>query len=251
MRKKLIAGNWKMNQTKADGLALAKAVFEVASKEKGNFDVLICPGMNLLPLIAELPHEGVYLGAQDVSVAPKDFGAYTGDVSAAQLKDLGASHVIVGHSERRAMRHETDAIVKEKALNAIEKGLIPVVCVGETLEEREEGKALEIVCRQIRESVPSIATGENLVVAYEPVWAIGTGKVPSVQDVEEMHTAIREEIKSLLGESVASTMRILYGGSVKPSNAKELLGVANVDGALIGGASLKVEDFWGIAATQM
>ena len=251
MRRKLIAGNWKMNQTKSDGLALAKAVFEVASKEKGNFDVLICPGMNLLPLIAELPHDGVYLGAQDVSVAPKDFGAYTGDVSAAQLKDLGATHVIVGHSERRAMRHETDAVVREKAVNAIEKGLVPVICVGETLEEREEGKALEVVCRQIKESVPSVSTGENTVIAYEPVWAIGTGKVPSIQDVEEMHTAIREEIKSLLGEEVASTMRVLYGGSVKPSNAQELLSVPNVDGALIGGASLKIEDFWGIAATQI
>lgn len=251
MRTKLIAGNWKMNQTKAEGLALAKAVFEVASKEKGNFDVLICPGMNLLPLIAELEYENVYLGAQDVSVAPKDFGAYTGDVSAAQLKDLGATHAIVGHSERRAMRHETDLVVREKAVNAITKGLIPVICVGETLEERESGKALEVVCRQVRESVPSSSTGENTVIAYEPVWAIGTGKVPSVQDVEEMHTAIREEIKSLLGEEVAASMRILYGGSVKPSNAKELLSVPNVDGALIGGASLKVEDFWGIAATQI
>lgn len=251
MRKKLIAGNWKMNQTKTEGLALAKAVIETASKEKGNFDVLICPGMNLLPLIAELPNENVFIGAQDVSVAPKDFGAYTGDVSAAQLKDLGVTHAIVGHSERRAMRHETDLVVREKAVNSIEKGLIPVICVGETLEERESGKALDVVCRQIRESVPSISTGENTVIAYEPVWAIGTGKVPSVQDVAEMHAAIREEIKALLGEDVASTMRVLYGGSVKPSNAKELLSVANVDGALIGGASLKVEDFWGIAATQI
>lgn len=251
MRKKLIAGNWKMNQTKTEGLALAKSVFEIVAKEKGNFDVLICPGMNLLPLISEMDNGSVFVGAQDVSVAPKDFGAYTGDVSAAQLKDLGISHVIVGHSERRAMRHETDEVVRQKAVNAIEKGLVPVICVGETLEERESGQALEVVCRQIRQSVPAQSTGENTVIAYEPVWAIGTGKVPSVQDVEEMHTAIRDEIKQLLGEETASSMRVLYGGSVKPSNAKELLGVDNVDGALIGGASLKVEDFWGIAATQM
>ncbi len=251
MRRKLIAGNWKMNQTKQDGIALAKAVFETVKKEKGDFDVLICPPMSLLGLIADLPHDGVALGAQDVSLAPKDFGAFTGDVSAAQIADLGATHAIVGHSERRAMRHETDLVVREKAVNAIAKGLIPVVCVGETLEERESGEALAVVCRQIRESVPSTATAENLVVAYEPVWAIGTGKVPSLADVEEMHTAIRAEIAALLGQEVADGMRLLYGGSVKPSNAKELLSAQNVDGALIGGASLKVEDFWGIAQTQL
>lgn len=251
MRRKLIAGNWKMNQTKQDGIALAKAVFDMAAKEKGDFDVLICPPMSLLGLIAELPHNGVALGAQDVSLAPKDFGAFTGDVSAAQIADLGATYAIVGHSERRAMRYETDLVVREKAVNAIAKGLIPVVCVGETLDERESGEALSVVCRQIRESVPSTATAENLVVAYEPVWAIGTGKVPSVADVEEMHTAIRAEISALLGQDIADGMRILYGGSVKPSNAKELLSVPNVDGALIGGASLKIEDFWGIAQTQL
>lgn len=251
MRRKLIAGNWKMNQTKQDGIALAKAVFETVKKEKGDFDVLICPPMSLLGLIADLPHDGVALGAQDVSIAPKDFGAFTGDVSAAQIADLGATYAIVGHSERRAMRHETDLVVREKAVNAIAKGLIPVVCVGETLEERESGEALAVVCRQIRESIPSTATAENLVVAYEPVWAIGTGKVPSLADVEEMHTAIRAEIAALLGQEVADGMRLLYGGSVKPSNAKELLSAQNVDGALIGGASLKVEDFWGIAQTQL
>ncbi len=251
MRRKLIAGNWKMNETKKEGLALAKGVFEAAAKQKIDFDVLVCPPMNLLPLVAELPHDNVALGSQDVSLAPKDFGAYTGDVSAAQVADLGASYAIVGHSERRAMRHETDIVVREKAVNAISKGLIPVICVGETLEEREQGQALDVVCRQIRESVPSTSTAENTVIAYEPVWAIGTGKVPSVADVEEMHTAIRAEVSSLLGAEVADGMRLLYGGSVKPSNAKELLNAKNVDGALIGGASLKVEDFWGIAETQL
>lgn len=251
MRRKLIAGNWKMNQTKKEGLALAKSVFEAVAAQKGDFDVLVCPPMSLLGLIAELPHDGVALGSQDVSLAPKDFGAYTGDVSAAQVADLGAAYAIVGHSERRAMRHETDLVVREKAVNAISKGLIPVICVGETLEERESGQALEVVCRQVRESVPTTATGENTVIAYEPVWAIGTGKVPSLTDVEEMHTAIRAEVAALLGEEVAQKMRLLYGGSVKPSNANELLNAQNVDGALIGGASLKVEDFWGIIQTQL
>ena len=225
--------------------------FELASKQKGNFDVLVCPPMSLLGLVSEMPHDGVAIGAQDVSLAPKDFGAYTGDVSAAQIADLGAGYAIVGHSERRAMRHETDLVVREKAVNAISKGVIPVICVGETLDERESGDALNVVCRQVRESVPSTATAENTVIAYEPVWAIGTGKVPSVQDVEEMHTAIRAEVSSLLGADVADGMRLLYGGSVKPSNAKELLNAQNVDGALIGGASLTVADFWGIAETQL
>lgn len=251
MRRKLIAGNWKMNQTKQEGLSLAKGVFAEVAKQPIDFDVLVCPPMSLLGLLSEMKHDGVALGAQDVSIAPKDFGAFTGDVSAAQIADLGAAYAIVGHSERRAMRHETDLVVREKAVNAIAKGVRPVICVGETLQEREQGQALEVVCRQIRESVPSTSTAENTVIAYEPVWAIGTGKVPSLADVEEMHTAIREEISSLLGAEVADGMRILYGGSVKPSNAKELLNAQNVDGALIGGASLKVEDFWGIAETQL
>ena len=249
MRRKLIAGNWKMNGLKNEGMALAKAVFD---KMNGSlpFDTLICPPMNLLGLIAAMPHS-IGVGAQDVAAAPKMAGAFTGDVSAEMVKDLGATHTLVGHSERRAMHQETDAIVRTKAENAIKAGLTVVICVGETLTEREAGKALSVVTAQIRGSVPAEATAENCVIAYEPVWAIGTGKVPTTDDVAEMHRTIRAELKTVLGENIANNMRILYGGSVKPSNAKELLAVSDVDGALIGGASLKIEDFWAIAETQL
>lgn len=248
MRRKLIAGNWKMNGLKAEGLALAKAVFAKAQGELP-FDVLICPPMNLLGLVAELPHT-INVGSQDVAVAPKACGAYTGDVSAEMVRDLGATHTIVGHSERRAMHGETDAIVRAKAERAIAAGLTAVICVGETLQEREAGHAIDVVTAQIRGSVPTVVTAENCVIAYEPVWAIGTGKVPTTADVAEIHGAVRAELAKVLGTDIADKMRILYGGSVKPSNAKELLSVSDVDGALIGGASLKAEDFWAIAETQ-
>lgn len=249
MRRKLIAGNWKMNCLKKDGIALAKAVFE---KTNGSlpFDVLICPPMSLLGTIAELPHT-IGVGSQDVAVAPKSMGAFTGDVSADMVKDLGATHTLVGHSERRAMHGETDEVVRTKSENAIKAGLTVVICVGETLEERESGKAIDVVTSQIRGSVPAIATAENCVIAYEPVWAIGTGKIPTMADVAEIHGAVRAELVRVLGQDIADKMRILYGGSVKPSNAKELLSVSDVDGALIGGASLKAEDFWAIAETQL
>lgn len=251
MRRKLIAGNWKMNQTKQEGLALAQAIFDKANAQESlPFDMLICPPMSLLGLIGEMNNGVVSLGAQDVAVTQKDFGAFTGDVSAQMVKDLGATHTIVGHSERRAMHAETDAVVCEKALNAMNKGLVAVICVGETLQERDEGRALEVVTSQIKASVPASATAENCVIAYEPVWAIGTGKVPTTADVAQVHAAARQALTELLGADTASKMRILYGGSVKPGNAKELLSVENVDGALIGGASLKVDDFWGIAETQ-
>lgn len=249
MRRKLIAGNWKMNCLKNDGIALAKAVFE---KTNGTlpFDVLICPPMSLLGTIAELPHT-IGVGSQDVAVVPKSMGAFTGDVSAEMVKDLGATHTLVGHSERRAMHGETDEVVRTKSENAIKAGLIAVICVGETLEEREAGKAIDVVTSQIRGSVPAIATAENCVIAYEPVWAIGTGKIPTMGDVAEIHGAVRTELVKVLGQDIADKMRVLYGGSVKPSNAKELLSVSDVDGALIGGASLKAEDFWAIAETQL
>lgn len=251
MRRKLIAGNWKMNELKSAGLELAQAVFDKCAGQELPFDVLICPPMSLVGLVADLPHENVCVGSQDVAETPKTNGAFTGDVSAEMVKDLGATHAIVGHSERRTMHHETDAVVCQKAKNAIEAGLVAVVCIGETETERENGEALSVVSRQIKESVPLNATAENCVIAYEPVWAIGTGKTPTTADVAEVHAAIRQELTGLLGEKVADKMRVLYGGSVKPSNAKELLAVDNVDGALIGGASLKIDDFWGIASTQL
>jgi len=250
MRKKLIAGNWKMNGLKADATPLAKAVFEkMEAIPNRPFDVLICPPMNVLGFVADVPHSSVFIGAQDVAETPKSNGAFTGDVSAAMVKDLGATWTLVGHSERRTYHHETNEIVRQKAENAINNGLTVVICVGETLQERDSGQAIDVVTRQVRESVPTMANATNCVLAYEPVWAIGTGKIPTTQDVAEMHAAIRAEVAKNLNPDIAEGMRILYGGSVKPENAKELLNVANVDGALIGGASLKADSFYAIAET--
>ena len=246
MRKKLIAGNWKMNGLKADAKALAGAIFEKATSDMP-FDMLVCPPMNVLGFVAELPHDNVFVGAQDVAETVKPNGAFTGDVSATMVKDLGATWTLVGHSERRQYHHETNAVVKQKAVNAINAGLTVVICIGEALTEREVGKAVVVVRTQTRECVPSEATAENCVIAYEPVWAIGTGKVPTTADVAEIHAAVRDELSKVLGAEKADKMRILYGGSVKPENAKELLTVDNVDGALIGGASLKADSFWAIA----
>lgn len=250
MRRKLIAGNWKMNELKKQGLALAQAV--TGKCQAGlPFDVLICPPMSLLGLIASKPHPFTEIGAQDIAETPEISGAFTGDISAEMVKDLGATHTIVGHSERRALHHETDAVVRQKAQNAIHAGLTAVICIGETKAERDSHQALQVVTRQIQNSVPPEATDRNCVIAYEPVWAIGTGKTPTTADVAQMHAVIRKELAVLLGRETSDKIRILYGGSVKPANAKELLAVENVDGALIGGASLKIEDFWGIMQTQL
>jgi len=252
MRRKLIAGNWKMNGLKEDSLALAQAIFsKSANQTNKNFDVLICPPMNVLGLVAALPHNDVFIGSQDVAETTKPNGAFTGDVSAVMVKDLGATWTLVGHSERRQYHHETDAVVRQKAENAIAAGLTVVICIGETLEEREAGRALEVVQRQVAESVPANATDINTVIAYEPVWAIGTGKVPTTDDVAQVHAAVRAKLAEKLGAGIAENMRILYGGSVKPENAKELLSVSDVDGALIGGASLKADSFWAIAESVM
>ena len=246
MRKKLIAGNWKMNGLKADARALAVAGVSKATADMP-FDMLVCPPMNVLGYVAELPHDNVFVGAQDVAETAKPSGAFTGDISAHMVRDLGATWTLVGHSERRQYHGETNAIVKQKALNAINEELTVIICIGETLAEREAGRAVDVVRQQTRECVPAEATPENCVIAYEPVWAIGTGKVPTTADVAEIHAAVRNELAQVLGAEKADKMRILYGGSVKPENAQELLNVENVDGALIGGASLKADSFWAIA----
>ena len=245
MGRKLIAGNWKMNGLKADGLALAREVAHrarAATREAAPdlaCDVLVCPPATLLfALHEELAGSPVLLGGQDCHTAEK--GAHTGDISAAMLKDAGCAFVIVGHSERRTNHGETDAVVRAKAEAAGKAGLVPIVCVGETEAERDGGKTLAVVERQVKGSVPPGLDGSTLVVAYEPVWAIGTGKTPTVEDIRAVHAHIR----GLLGRE---DVRILYGGSVKASNAKEILAVANVDGALVGGASLVAGDFWEIA----
>jgi triosephosphate isomerase len=239
----LVAGNWKMNGLRSSVAELTRIL--QGARALTAVDLLICPPATLLILFAAAA-EGypVRIGAQDCH--PEPSGAFTGDLSAEMLKDAGASAVIVGHSERRNYHKETDADVRAKALAARRAGLCAIVCVGETRAERESGHALAVVSSQLEGSVPDGATAENLVVAYEPVWAIGSGLTPTPPDVAEMHGFIRQHLRSRLGEAGAG-MRILYGGSVKPSNAKELLRVADVDGALVGGASLKADEFLAIA----
>jgi triosephosphate isomerase len=239
----LVAGNWKMNglHTQLPELVKLKAGLAGAA-----CDVMICPPASLLERVSqELSGSPVLSGGQDCHA--KTNGAHTGDIAAEMLRDAGASAVIVGHSERRADHGETDAIVRAKAEAAHRAGLIAVVCVGETEAERKSGKTLEVVGRQLKGSLPEAANATNTVVAYEPVWAIGTGLTPTTSDVAEVHAALRSDLKARFAE-IGMAMRLLYGGSVKPSNAKELMGVANVDGALVGGASLKADDFLGIIA---
>lgn len=237
----LIAGNWKMNGMSAD-IGELKAMAEGAF---GGADALICVPATLMTPAREALDGRVHLGGQDCHTAAS--GAHTGDISAEMLADAGATHVLVGHSERRTDHGETDAVVAAKAEAAWRAGLTAVICIGETKAERETGDTLSVLSRQISGSVPKTAQAENTVVAYEPVWAIGTGLTPTAEDVAEAHRHIRDELTSLLGEE-AGKMRILYGGSVKPGNATELLSIEHVDGALVGGASLKAVDFLAIAA---
>jgi triosephosphate isomerase len=241
----LVAGNWKMNGLKA---ALAEIEAMAQGYDEGlraRIDLLVCPPATLVAAAAGLAAGRIALGGQDCH--PKASGAHTGDVSAEMLADAGATHVIVGHSERRTDHAEADAIVKAKAEAGLRAGLVAIVCVGETEAERRSGRTLDVVGGQIAGSLPEGATAANLVIAYEPVWAIGTGLTPTAGDVAEVHGFIRAALGERLGGEGAG-VRILYGGSVKPSNAVELMGVANVDGALVGGASLTAKDFLGIAA---
>lgn len=247
----LIAGNWKMNGLKAS-MSEFEAILRNAPEVLEKADLLVCPPVTLLAAFAtkasSFGQEGrtaVTVGAQDCH--PKASGAHTGDVAAEMLADAGATAVIIGHSERRADHGESDAVVREKALAAWRAGLTAIVCIGETQAERDAGKTLDVCGTQLQGSLPDDCTSGNLIVAYEPVWAIGTGLTPTAADVAEAHAHIREKLAEKLGQAAAAKMRILYGGSVKPSNAVELLGVANVDGALVGGASLKAADFLGIA----
>lgn len=243
--KPLVAGNWKMNGLKADLAIAAEIARDNDAGLRRAVDLAICPPATLLyTLSASLIGARIATGGQDCSTQAS--GAYTGEVSAAMLADAGASYVIVGHSERRTLHGESNAAVKAKAEAALAAGLTPIVCVGETREEREAGRALAVVRKQLRGSVPEGAAA-SLVVAYEPVWAIGTGLTPTAADVAEMHAAIRAELGRILGKAGAAGVRLLYGGSVKPGNAAELMNVANVDGALVGGASLKAADFLAIA----
>lgn len=235
--RKLVAGNWKMNGS-LDALAELDAIAAAAASQPG-LDVAICPPFPLIAAAAQRQPE-LPIGAQDCH--PLASGAHTGDVAAGLIADVGGRYVIVGHSERRADHAETDALVRAKAEAAMAAGLIAIVCVGETEAERDAGRAVAVVAGQLDGSVPPTGTGATLVVAYEPVWAIGTGRTPSTVDVGEMHAAIRAKLGGLLGGEGAQ-VRILYGGSVKPANAAELMHVADVDGALVGGASLTAAQF--------
>ena len=242
MRRKLAAGNWKMHGL-VDNLAEIDAL-SAAHKDPG-CDILICPPATLISRAADRAKgSAIAIGGQDNH--ENDKGAHTGDTAASMLADAGASHVILGHSERRADHDEHSDQVRAKARAAWDAGLVAVICVGETLEEREAANTLDIVGGQLAGSIPDLATGQNLVVAYEPVWAIGTGLVPSTDQIGEVHSFIRARLERRFGEGVGRSVRILYGGSVKASNAAEIFDVAHVDGALVGGASLKAADFSGI-----
>lgn len=249
-RKKLIAGNWKMNCLTAEGTELAKAVAAKVKAEKFDCDFLICPPFTLLGAVKKcLRGSKIALGAQDVHFAEK--GAHTGDISPLMLTDLGCGWTLIGHSERRVDHFESNELIKQKAVAAHKAGLNTVICIGETDKEREAGKTIKVCQDEINGSVPEDATAKNTVIAYEPIWAIGTGKTPTASDVEEVHAAIRAALAKKLGKATAGKMRILYGGSVKPNNAAELLKLPDVDGALIGGASLKADDFVAIAANAL
>lgn len=244
--KPLAAGNWKMNGLKASVSELT-ALKDRLDGTTPACDVLICPPATLVMSLTEaVEGSAIQIGGQDCHSA--DSGAHTGDVSAAMLKDAGASAVIVGHSERRADHGETSDLVKAKAQAAITAGLVAIVCLGETLVEREAGDTLSVVHAQLNGSMPDGATGATTIVAYEPVWAIGSGLTPSTDQVAEVHQAIRAGLSALTSAEEAHQIRILYGGSVKPSNAAELMSIDNVDGALVGGASLKADDFADIIA---
>jgi triosephosphate isomerase len=236
--RKFIAGNWKMNGLTADGLALARDIAARAKAGVPACDLLVCPPATLVAAVGDaLSGSSVALGGQDCAAAEK--GAYTGDVSAEMLKDAGCTHVIVGHSERRHGHDESDADIRAKVAAAWRAGLAAILCVGEIRAEREAGRAQAVVSGQLAGSLPEGADAARLIVAYEPVWAIGTGLTPTLADIEEIHRVIRA--------GIPGGTRILYGGSVNPKNAAEILALGEVDGALVGGASLKAEDFWAIA----
>jgi triosephosphate isomerase len=243
-RKKLIAGNWKMNGNKAS-LAEIRDMVAGAASLPASVQLAVCPPATLASLAADvLAGSSVLLGGQDCHAEPK--GAFTGDVSAEMWADLGATYVIVGHSERRQFHGETDAMVAAKAAAAIRAGLTPIICLGESQDERKADRTLDVVARQLAGSTPDAAGAAAFVVAYEPIWAIGTGLTPTIPQVGEVHAALRHGLRRRFGDA-GDRVQLLYGGSVKPDNARDLMRITDVDGALVGGASLKSKDFLAIA----
>jgi len=248
MRRPFIAGNWKMNLDRASAVALAEGLAKEAEEVDG-VDLAVCPPSVYLDAVGRaVAGSKVSLGAQNVYHQPN--GAFTGELSVSMLRDLGCEYVILGHSERRHVLGETDDAVNQKLHAALEAGLEPIVCVGELLAEREEGRTLEVIRRQFDGSLAGLSAEQMLrvVIAYEPVWAIGTGKVATPDQAEDVHLDLRKMLQERYNEEVAEAVRIQYGGSVKPENAADLLRQPNIDGALVGGASLKVEQFMGIVA---
>lgn len=236
----LIVGNWKMHCLKSESLELARVIAEASS----GFDteMVICPPTIWLDSVATILQKSqLSLGAQDCHMA--QFGAHTGDIAAAMLKDVGCRYVLVGHSERRQNHAETDAMIKAKAESAITAGLCPIICIGETESQRAEGATFAVISSQIDGAIPMVATAENCVIAYEPIWAIGTGNTATPDDAQDVHDHIRTYLQTQLHENDALAMRILYGGSMKPENAADLLSQPDIDGGLVGGASLKAADF--------
>lgn len=247
MRKNIVAGNWKMNKTLQEGLNLAKGIEAALAGKKVNCEVIIgTPFIHLASLAQTIDTKKIGIAAENC--ADKVSGAYTGEVSASMVASTGAKYVILGHSERRAYYHETPEILKEKVLLALANNLTPIFCIGEVLEEREAGKHFVVVKSQIENSLFNLSAEEfgKIVLAYEPVWAIGTGKTATAAQAQEMHAFIRATLAAKYGKTVADDCSILYGGSCKPSNAKELFANPDVDGGLIGGAALEVESFMGI-----
>lgn len=244
MSRKLAAGNWKMNGGSSELTQVSELMRDHSAP---GVEVLLCPPATLIDRMrALLGDAAIMVGGQDCHTAPS--GAHTGDISAAMLRDAGASHVITGHSERRTDHGETDAVVAAKTEAALAEGLVAVVCIGETLEQRDAGETLTVVGRQLAKSLPEGVTGANTVVAYEPVWAIGTGRTATLEQIAEVHDFLRAELVSRFGDEAGASIPLLYGGSVKPGNAAEIFAVSNVDGALVGGASLKASDFGAIIA---
>ena len=238
-----IAGNWKMNKTATDAVELAKPIIQSVANQS-EISVIMCPPFTALHAVSELiANSSPRRGAQTMS--DKASGAYTGEISAAMLRDLHVTHVILGHSERRSYYGETDSIVNKKTLTALENSLKPILCVGETLAEREGNKTFDVIKTQLVQGLAEVSTtqAENVIIAYEPVWAIGTGKTATPAMAQEVHAFIRKELASLFGEATAQKIRILYGGSMKPDNADDLLSETDIDGGLIGGASLTAKDF--------
>ncbi len=249
MRRPLIAGNWKMNLTKSDATALASALASGGASDA--VDVLVCPSTVYLDAVtAAVKGSNVAVGGQDVYFEGN--GAFTGETSTAMLTDIGCSHVILGHSERRNVIGENDELINKKTKAALAAGLTPVVCVGELLEEREAGKTAAVVKSQVEGSLDGLTEADmkKVVIAYEPVWAIGTGKTATPEQAQEVHADLRKLLAERYNQQTADTVRILYGGSVKPDNAAELMSQADIDGALVGGASLKADSFSAIIAAS-